>query len=1003
MKTKSILLLLPTLFITVLVIGQPSQLYFQNFETGLGSFTINNGAVGGNTGTNEWIWNNSYTGGGIYPNTMSEDSTFGGSISYAPFSHYLHIYDAASPYTDCLFNPVNQSDRFASMTSGICTLGYDSVTFNFFYLCEGSPNAYGEVYYKRDSDPWTQCGLAKYNSKYKWQYTTISNPGFNNANNLSFGFRWINNTGAGKDTSAFAIDDIELVGVFDTNKLNLIISAIPSPDTICAGGGSSINLTINISDTLCDGNYSIDMVDSTGNPVTGWGAMIPYPDTTVTYQLDIPPNVLPGHCYHFVVTRQADPHIVGRKSICIYIKNCPPVITTLQPPVTAEAGHALCAGSVIQTPFWSVGLYQPSNTYFAILSDSSGSFTPGYPGDTVGTLPSNSAYPLYASPPVPGVCSGILPFNIPAGCHYYIRVISDKPPTTGTSYGPFCIQNCDIYTDSSHQKSSDLQACIGSCYKNPNGWSDSISFTIHKYDSNEKYLSGNKFEVQLLQAVMPPMPPALNIVNTGGFGIRYDSVTGKLLLHIPCGDSLCNYFGLSDPVTGTYYIRIIATNSNQPDSTYGTLMFLTIGWPTDSISIFNPANTNVFCSDDQPDFYINNFNFCTYNLIGGSSYIWYYKNQVVLDGPQYTGISIPMAGYAHPPYPDTVQFMVQEDNNNCYGPLDTLLFYIKAPPSVTITGPSKLCVGDTGVYSVPFANNNYYKWTATKSILIDTANNTLTVKYDTSGTFRVGIYALDSCGSSAYSKLVTVVSVPVAKANNDSACLGTPMILTASGSTYYRWSTGGRKDTIKVSPARDTMYWVVDSNGTCASRKDTVYVKVWPLPQGKVYHDTTIFVGGSANISALPPLGSQSYLWSPDSALLCDTCPVTLASPNVTTAYFCKISTGKCSLTDSTLVTVKIKPIECGDVWVPDAFSPNGDGQNDIFYVKGNPACISQFNIIIYDRWGNKVFSSDNITDGWDGTYEGKPMNSGTYVYYVQVLTTTNQVIQKKGNISLVR
>ncbi|NNM94633.1 MAG: gliding motility-associated C-terminal domain-containing protein [Bacteroidia bacterium] len=998
MKSKSIIFSLIIFFIASVAFGQPSQLYFQNFESGPGSFTLNNGVVGGNTGTNEWIWNNSYTGGGSYPNSMSEDSTYGGNISYAPFSHYLHIYDAASPYTDCLYNPANQSDRFTSMTSGICTLGYDSVTFNFFYLCEGSPTAYGQVYYKRDNDPWTQCGQAQYSNKHKWQYTTISNTAFGNASNLYFGFRWINNAGAGKDTSAFAIDDIEVVGVFDTNKLNPKITCHPSPDTICAGGGASIFLTINISDTLCDGTYNIQMVDSNhsteGGSLPGWTANIYNPDTTATFLLNIPPNVKPGHCYHFIVSRTADPKITGEYSICIYVENCPPVITTLQPLVTTESGHPVCAGSVIQTPFWSVGQYSPSNTYFAILSDSAGNFTPGYPGDTIGNLPSNSAFPPYAIPPTPGVCSGILPFKIPAGCHYKIEVVSDKPPTVGSPFGPFCIQNCDIYTDSSHEKGSNIQACIGSCYKDPKGWSDSITYTIHKYDSNEKYFAGNKFEVQILST---SLPPPLTILNTGGLGATYDTVTGKLVLHIPCGDSLCNDLGLPAPVTGTYYMRVIATNSNQADSTYGTLMFLNIGWPQDSISIWALDGTNTYCVGDVPAFYPLPYSFCTNNWNGGSLWSWWFNNFQKVNNSPNPGIGIQLNAI------DTIALICQENNGGCLGPLDTMKIYVKGPPSVAITGPPKLCVGDTATYTVPFANNNYYKWTANKSKLIDTANNTLTVKYDTAGIYFVKIYALDSCGSASYTKQVRVVNVPVASANNDSACRGTPMTLTASGGTSYQWSTGAISASITVSPSHDTTYWVTASNGTCSSPKDTVYVKVWPMPQGNVFHDSTIISGGTANLSVLPALGGQSYLWSPNVAILCDTCPITTASPTVTTAYFCTISTGKCSMTDSTLITVLQKQIECGDVWAPDAFSPNGDGQNDVFYVKGNPACISSFNLIIYDRWGNKVFTTTSITNGWDGTYLGKPMNAGTYAYYVQVLTTTNQTKELKGSVTLVR
>ncbi|HXB14060.1 MAG TPA: hypothetical protein VNZ45_18865, partial [Bacteroidia bacterium] len=191
--------------------AQNVQLYDENFQAGPGLFILNGGGVGSNTGTNQWIVNSNYTAGGIYPNTISEDSTFGGSISFAPYSSYLHIYDVPSGYTSCNYNPANTSDRFSYMASGFCTMGIDSISLNFFYLCEGSPTAYGTVYYSRNGGPWTQCGSPLYNNKYKWQYASIYDPGFNNTNDLRFGFRWQNNSVAGTDTSAFAIDDIETV------------------------------------------------------------------------------------------------------------------------------------------------------------------------------------------------------------------------------------------------------------------------------------------------------------------------------------------------------------------------------------------------------------------------------------------------------------------------------------------------------------------------------------------------------------------------------------------------------------------------------------------------------------------------------------------------------------------------------------------------------------------------------------------------------------------------
>lgn len=111
----------------------------------------------------------------------------------------------------------------------------------------------------------------------------------------------------------------------------------------------------------------------------------------------------------------------------------------------------------------------------------------------------------------------------------------------------------------------------------------------------------------------------------------------------------------------------------------------------------------------------------------------------------------------------------------------------------------------------------------------------------------------------------------------------------------------------------------------------------------------------------------------------------------------------RCSTNGSVTVIVKPKPPEtnCGDLFVPTAFSPNNDGQNDIFYVRAG--CISTFHLIIYDRWGNKVFESNNINDGWDGKYLGQPENTGTYVYYFEGTYTNGNSFSKKGNVALVR
>ncbi len=91
----------------------------------------------------------------------------------------------------------------------------------------------------------------------------------------------------------------------------------------------------------------------------------------------------------------------------------------------------------------------------------------------------------------------------------------------------------------------------------------------------------------------------------------------------------------------------------------------------------------------------------------------------------------------------------------------------------------------------------------------------------------------------------------------------------------------------------------------------------------------------------------------------------------------------------------------CGTVFIPTAFSPNNDGENDRLYVRGK--CITQMDFVVFDRWGNKVFESESLNTGWDGTYKGQPMNTGTYVWYLKATLADGTALDKKGNVELVR
>ncbi|MFY9309534.1 MAG: gliding motility-associated C-terminal domain-containing protein [Bacteroidia bacterium] len=90
-------------------------------------------------------------------------------------------------------------------------------------------------------------------------------------------------------------------------------------------------------------------------------------------------------------------------------------------------------------------------------------------------------------------------------------------------------------------------------------------------------------------------------------------------------------------------------------------------------------------------------------------------------------------------------------------------------------------------------------------------------------------------------------------------------------------------------------------------------------------------------------------------------------------------------------------------ITLPNAFSPNNDGHNDLFILQGLKNRVTEFSIIIYNRWGEKVFESNVPERAWDGTYNGKLMDNGVFVYYINATLSTGKKIIKKGNISLIR
>ncbi len=994
LKIWLVVFILTTLSISTLQ-AQSIQLYGEDFENAFPNMDLTSGGVGANLGSNQWLINSAFTGVGGYSNTYSQDSTFGGTISGAPYSRYLHIQDNGSAAMNANFNPGNASDRFAYMTGSACTYGFNSVNFSFFYTVHGSSTAYAEVYYRKNGGPWTQTGATQYNDAYKWRYEIISNPDFVDASNLQFAFRWINDAGTQVNPAGFAVDDIRIVGFYSTVSMDSIHVNVLT-DSVCQG--TSILANIVISDTLCDGNYILELSDATGNfpnalfPPQYY--IIPLGLINFFVNVPLPANILPGNCYKIRFSRDnpPPPPIVGIASACFTIYNCPNTITTIQPAVTRDS-NAVCINSVIDVPFFSTGVFV-NNLYSAQLSDSNGVFPSSPPFTILGTLPSDANYP--ASPP--GSISGVIPNspNVPPGCNYYIRVKSSNPLTYGVPWGPFCIQKCDIETNNK----KDISVCL---QPTSQGWDSLIRVDVNHFDSIQTYLPGNRFTIELRNSNPLPPPTPWGFVNTDSLG--WVTAVNDTTIHmvIPPLNQLVA-MGINP---GSYYMRINATNAANPENAFGTVVRLTIGAPTDippTFTSYNQTQSNLFpdtiCVNDVVDFWLN---FPHPNQ--KSTYIWNLNGTQNwrVPGSQGGNLALIFNGAG------TYVITVTEENFGCVGTSsasDTIVAI--GPPSTLITAPLWACVGDTIHLTAPNPGiwNNFFK-----GDVISQGDDELFIRFDTASAsgYIIRFDAQNFCGSAYSQKSVKVVNPPLVAAQPSDTTVCTGSVINASVTTgsalSYCWV--GKSDTLattastSITPDSSGTYFVtVRYHGVCPTQDS---IKVDVRFDEKDSASALLCPAGLDTMTLSVDYPAASFYWSTGNS-------ESFISIADTGTYWVDIKTD--TAVCKRRMTYTILPKECiplpsdsvSNLSLPNVFSPDGSGQNDFFtpLISGP---FDQFQVEIYNRWGNLIYgpASDPFFQ-WDGNENnGNSAPAGVYFWLVNASYKGVKYPPQRGFVTLIR
>lgn len=259
---------------------------------------------------------------------------------------------------------------------------------------------------------------------------------------------------------------------------------------------------------------------------------------------------------------------------------------------------------------------------------------------------------------------------------------------------------------------------------------------------------------------------------------------------------------------------------------------------------------------------------------------------------------------------------------------------------------------------------------------------------------------------------VNVSSVNVTT-TNISVCNPGQYTLTATATpanVSYQWQpsalivSGGNTATPTVSAQSNSTYQVIatDNNGCSDTAVASITISALGLATINAYADEDTLINGESTTLHVTPSSGYNIVWAPANSLSNAASADPIASPNSTTEYIVSITDAQgCSRTDTLKITVIDFICEEPYIYLPNAFTPNGDGQNDILYLRGN--LIDEMYLAIYNRWGELVFESTSPQVGWDGTYKGMNCDPAVFVYYFTVKCRGGQEYFKKGNITLIR
>ena len=339
--------------------------------------------------------------------------------------------------------------------------------------------------------------------------------------------------------------------------------------------------------------------------------------------------------------------------------------------------------------------------------------------------------------------------------------------------------------------------------------------------------------------------------------------------------------------------------------------------------------------------------------------------------------------------------------------------FCKADTQIYLTGLDSLYIRDSicsgtslklGVNSVA---GRQYRWYG-DGLLCDSCsswifNSTRQGSKDSVFNFRLE-ELIDSSCSQIYFYEILVYAIPVGKKEIINICKNKSIVLDAGSRISPQWSgpmiSNPSSKTQTIIAIENTEYYLSYLDVHSCPVTDTFCIRLYSdWPNLTISHDTTILLGSSVNLMVTEGF---HYKWSPSVGLDCDNCSSVKASPSSSTVYCVKIESDQgCDTTLCVKVNVVFPNCDSSSIFIPNAFTPNSDGKNDKLFVRVQN--IDRIVFVIYNRWGQKVFESNDASIGWDGSFGGELLAPDVFGYCVEAFCFNGSKITKKGNVTLLK